>query len=240
MTSSTPLATPPSKPPAADFNLVFVLFDNVTQLDFAGPVQFLSRMPGANVCVVSHDGGAVTTDCGFSIVPRYSFADCPQASLLCVPGGHGVQQAIANPAIVDFVRAQSLAAQWITSVCTGAFILGAAGLLCGKRAATHWGYTHLLSEYGATYEAARVVHDGNIITAGGVTSGIDFGLEVIAAIAGNDTAQSIQLGLEYNPAPPFTGGHPDLSPNHIVQKLREQVYDAAASRMAQAIADTRR
>ncbi len=220
-----------------ELNLVFVLFDNVTQLDFAGPVQFLSRIPGANVCVASHDGGAVTTDCGFSILPRYSFADCPQASLLCVPGGHGVQQAIANPAIVDFVRAQSASAQWITSVCTGAFILGAAGLLNGKRATTHWGYTHLLAEYGAIHEPARVVHDGNIITAGGVTSGIDFGLEVIAAIAGTDAAQAIQLGLEYNPAPPFTGGHPDLTPDHIVTRLREQLYDGAAARMAQAIAD---
>jgi cyclohexyl-isocyanide hydratase len=226
-----------SAPQAPDFNLVFVLFDNVTQLDFAGPIQFLSRIPGANVCVVSHDGGAVRTDCGFSILPRYSFADCPQASLLCVPGGHGVQQAISNPAIVDFVRTQSLAAHWITSVCTGAFILGAAGLLNGKRATTHWGYTHLLAEYGAIYEAARVVHDGKLITAGGVTSGIDFGLQVIAAIAGNDAAQTIQLGLEYNPAPPFIGGHPDLAPDHIVQKLRKQVYNGAAARMAQAIAD---
>jgi cyclohexyl-isocyanide hydratase len=222
---------------AENFNIVFVLFDNVTQLDFAGPVQFLSRMPGAKICVASHDGRAVTTDCGFSILPSYSFADCPQAAMVCVPGGHGVQQAIADPAIVGFVQAQSSKAEWITSVCTGAFILGAAGLLDGKRATTHWGYTHLLGEYGATYEEARVVRDGNLITAGGVTSGIDFSLQVIAAIAGDETAQSIQLSLEYDPDPPFAGGHPGRTPDHIVSRLRERIYDAAAARVAKAITD---
>ena len=221
-----------------DFNIVFVLFDNVTQLDFAGPVQFLSRMPGAKIFVASHDGGSVNTDCGFSILPQYSFADCPQADLICVPGGHGVQQAIARSEIVDFVRTQSCAAQWITSVCTGAFILGAAGLLNGKRATTHWAYIHLLREYGAVYEEARVVRDGNVITAGGVTSGIDFGLEVIAEVAGAEAAQSIQLALEYNPAPPFAGGHPGNSPEHIVRELRER-YVTATTKMAQAIANNK-
>ena len=140
---------------------------------------------------------------------------------------------------MNFVQDQSSAAQWITSVCTGAFILGAAGLLKGKRATTHWGYTHLLGEYGATHEEARVVRDGNLITAGGVTSGIDFSLQVIAAIAGDDVAQSIQLALEYDPDPPFAGGHPVRTPDHIVSRLRERIYDAAAARMAQAIADCR-
>jgi cyclohexyl-isocyanide hydratase len=219
----------------AEFNIVFVVFDNITQLDFAGPVQFLSRMPGAKVCVTAQGGRAVTTDCGFSIMPRYSFADCPRADLICVPGGHGVQQAIADPQIVDFVRAQSLAAQWITSVCTGAFILGAAGLLNGKRATTHWGYTHLLREYGALYEEARVVRDGNVITAGGVTSGIDFALEVIAMLSGQDAVQTIQLALEYNPDPGYACGHPSSSPAYIVSALKAQVYDAAAIKMAQAI-----
>jgi cyclohexyl-isocyanide hydratase len=220
---------------AENFNIVFVLFDNVTQLDFAGPVQFLSRMPGAKLFVASHDGGAVTTDCGFSILPTHSFTDCPQADLICVPGGHGVQQAIANPVIVDFVRTQSAAAQWITSVCTGAFILGIAGLLQGKRATTHWGYTHLLEKYGAIYEVSRVVHDGNIITAGGVTSGIDFSLQVIAAIAGDEAAQSIQLGLEYDPAPPFVGGHPSRTPQPIVDEIKARIYDGVAQRMADAV-----
>jgi cyclohexyl-isocyanide hydratase len=217
--------------------IIFVLFDNVTQLDFSGPVQFLSRMPGTKVFVASKDGNAVTTDCGFSILPTASFADCPQADILCVPGGHGVREAIAEPAIVDFVRKQAQEAQWITSVCTGAFVLGAAGLLHGKRATCHWAYTHLLALFGATHEMARVVHDGNLVTAGGVTSGIDFALELIAAISGEEAARTIQLALEYNPAPPFTGGTPGTAPEQIVSRLRERIYDSAASNMEAAIVE---
>lgn len=216
-------------------NIVFVLFDNVTQLDFAGPVQFLSRLPGATVHVVSKDGNAVTTDSGFSILPGASFADCPQADIICVPGGHGVRQAIADTTIVDFVRSQAADAQWVTSVCTGAFILGAAGLLQGKRATCHWAYSHLLPLFGATHEAARVVRDGDLVTAGGVTSGIDFALELIAMISGDDVARTIQLALEYDPAPPFKGGTPDTAPEQILFNLRERVYDKSAEQMEAAI-----
>lgn len=216
-------------------NIVFVLFDNVTQLDFTGPVQFLSRLPGAKVHVVSKNGGAVTTDSGFSILPSSAFADCPPADILCVPGGHGVREAIADPAVVDFVRRQGDDAQWVTSVCTGAFILGAAGLLQSKRATCHWGYTHLLPLFGATHEGARVVRDGNLVTAGGVTSGIDFALELIAIIAGDAVSKTIQLALEYDPAPPFTGGTPSTAPDEITQKLRASVYDKAATDMEAAI-----
>jgi cyclohexyl-isocyanide hydratase len=216
-------------------NIVFILFDNVTQLDFSGPVQFLSRLPGAKVFVVSKDGNAVTTDSGFSILPGSSFADCPQADIICVPGGHGVREALADSAIVDFVREQAKGAQWVTSVCTGAFILGAAGLLQGKRATCHWGYTHLLPLVGATHEPARVVRDGNLVTAGGVTSGIDFALELMALIAGEDVARTVQLALEYDPAPPFKGGTPDTAPGQILFNLRERVYDRAAEQMEAAI-----
>ena len=216
-------------------NIVFVLFDNVTQLDFSGPVQFLSRMPDAKIFVASKEGGAVTTDCGFSILPATSFANCPQADIICVPGGHGVREAVADAAIVDFVRQQGARATWVTSVCTGAFILGVAGLLQGKRATCHWGYTHLLPLVGATHEPARVVRDGNLVTAGGVTSGIDFALELIAMISGEDVARSIQLALEYDPAPPFTGGTPDTAPEPILVNLRQRVYEKAASQMEDAI-----
>ena len=216
-------------------NIVFVLFDNVTQLDFTGPVQFLSRLPGAAVHVVSKDGQAVTTDCGFSILPRSGFADCPQANILCVPGGHGVRDAITDPVIVDFVRQQAKGADYITSVCTGAFILGAAGLLQGKKATCHWAYTQLLPLLGATHKPARVVRDGNLITAGGVTSGIDFALDLIAAISGEDVARTIQLALEYDPAPPFGGGSLASSSDEIVGNLRARVYDKAASEMKTAI-----
>lgn len=216
-------------------NIVFVLFDNVTQLDFAGPVQFLSRMPGAKIFVASKGGGPVTTDCSFSILSTTSFADCPQADIICVPGGHGVREAIADAAIVDFVRRQGAQANWVTSVCTGVFILGVAGLLQGKRATCHWGYTHLLPLVGATHEAARVVRDGNLVTAGGVTSGIDFALELIAMISGEDVARSIQLALEYDPAPPFTSGTPATAPVPILNNLRARVYDNAASQLETAL-----
>lgn len=216
-------------------NIVFVLFDNVTQLDFTGPVQFLSRLPGAHVHVVTKDGTAVTTDCGFSILPRSGFADCPQANILCVPGGHGVRDAIADTALVDFVRQQAKGADFITSVCTGAFILGAAGLLQGKKATCHWAYTQLLPLFGATHTPARVVHDGNLITAGGVTSGIDFALNLIARIASEDVAKTIQLALEYDPAPPFGGGSLQSASDETVDKLRARVYDKAAAEMKMAI-----
>ncbi len=217
-------------------NIVFPLFDQVTQLDFAGPAQFLSRIPGAVIHVVSRDGSAVSTDCSFRIAPTGDFAGCPQADLICVPGGFGVRQALGDPAIIGFVRDQAAGAQWVTSVCTGAFILGAAGLLAGRRATTHWAYTHLLGDVGAIHESARVVRDGNLITAGGVTSGIDFSLTLMAAVAGDDVAQSVQLALEYDPAPPFDSGHPSAAPGHIVSTMRERFYDAAAAAMADAIA----
>jgi cyclohexyl-isocyanide hydratase len=216
-------------------HIVFVLFDNVTQLDFTGPVQFLFRLPGAVVHVVSKDGAAVTTDCGFSILPSAGFADCPQADILCVPGGHGVRDAIADTAIVDFVRQQAKGADYVTSVCTGAFILGAAGLLHSKKATCHWAYTQLLPLFGATHAPARVVRDGNLITAGGVTSGIDFALELIAAISGEYVARTIQLALEYDPAPPFGGGSLASSSDDTVRNLRARVYDKAAAEMKIAI-----
>jgi cyclohexyl-isocyanide hydratase len=216
-------------------NIVFILFDNVTQLDFSGPVQFLSRLPGTKTHVVSKDGNSISTDCGFGIEPTGSFANCPQADILCMPGGHGVREAIGDAAIVEFVKAQAKAATWITSVCTGSFILGAAGLLKGKRATTHWAYTQLLPLFGATHEEARVVRDGNLVTAGGVTSGIDFALELMALAQGEDVARSVQLALEYDPAPPFAAGHPSRAPQPIIDGLRARVYDKAAADMETAI-----
>ncbi len=220
---------------AAPFTIVFVLFDQVTQLDFTGPAQFLSRLPGAVVHVAAATRDPVMTDCGFAILPTVAFADCPQADLLCVPGGVGVAQALGDADLIDFVARQGAAATWVTSVCTGAFILGRAGLLTGKRATTHWGYTQLLDRVGAEHVAQRVVTDGNIITAGGVTSGIDFALTVIAAVAGEDVAKSVQLSLEYDPAPPFAGGSPATSDPTIVAGMRTRFYDGAAARMAAAL-----
>ncbi|PXW75210.1 cyclohexyl-isocyanide hydratase [Blastomonas natatoria] len=217
------------------FHVVFAIFDQITQLDFTGPAQFLCRMPGAQVHVASATLDPVVTDVGFAIVPTTTFADCPQADLLCVPGGLGVAPALSDAQLINFVRNQASEAQWVTSVCTGAFILGRAGLLQGRRATTHWGYTGLLPMVGAVREDARTVFDGNVVTAGGVTSGIDFALTIIAELHGEDVARSLQLNFEYDPAPPFAGGTPATSPKPIVAMMRERFYDARAAEMEAAL-----
>ncbi len=217
------------------FNVVFALFDNVTQLDFTGPAQFLCRMPGAKVHVAAASLAPVMTDVGFGILPTVAFADCPQADLLCVPGGLGVAPALSNTRLIDFVGEQASGAQWVASVCTGAFILGRAGLLQGRRATTHWGYAGLLPMVGAVHEDARTVFDGNVVTAGGVTSGIDFALTIIAHLHGEDVARALQLNFEYDPAPPFSGGTPATSPPHIVQSMQTRFYDDRAAEMEAAL-----
>jgi cyclohexyl-isocyanide hydratase len=192
------------------FNVGFVIFPNLTQLDLTGPLQVLARLPQSATHIVAKSEAPVPSDCGLSLVPTRTFANCPPLDLICIPGGAaGVVRAIADRETIAFVRRQAEGAKYVTSVCTGAFVLGVAGLLEGRRATTHWAYTDLLPLVGATHEKARVVKDGNVITAGGVTSGIDFGLCVVAEIAGETTAREIQLGLEYDPAPPFDSGHPD-------------------------------
>jgi cyclohexyl-isocyanide hydratase len=197
------------------FNIGFVLFPNLTQLDFTGPLQVLHRLPGSKVHIVARTREPVPSDCGLSLVPTTTFDDCPALDLICVPGGFGVSGAIADKATVDFVRRQSAAAKYVTSVCTGAFVLGVAGQLQGRRATTHWAYTHLLPLVGASHEKARVVRDGNVLTGGGVTAGIDFALTVAAEVAGPEVAQRIQLSIEYDPHPPFSAGSPDAAPANV-------------------------
>ncbi len=215
--------------------ILFLLFPGITQLDFTAPAQALSRMPGAVLAGVAAAAAPIATDSGFAIVPTHDFASAPQADILCVPGGHGVADALRDAATVDFLARQAASATWVTSVCTGAFLLGRAGLLTGKRATTHWGYTHLLQLVGATHQPGRVVEDGHIITAGGVTSGLDFALTLIARLQGDAVAQAIQLAIEYDPAPPFTGGHPDRAPAAVTSGLKRRVYDDAAARMEAAL-----
>jgi cyclohexyl-isocyanide hydratase len=201
------------------FTTVFVLFPNVTQLDFTGPLQVLHRLPGAKTHIAAKTLDPVPSDCGLSLVPTTTFADAPQADLVCVPGGFGVSQAIADAETVEFVKRQATGARYVTSVCTGAFVLGAAGLLDGKRATTHWAYRHLLETVGAHCEDARVVRDGNVFTGGGVTAGIDFAFTIVAEIAGPETAQSLQLALEYDPQPPYRAGSPADAPAAIVDRI---------------------
>lgn len=201
----------------------FVLFPNLTQLDFTGPLQVLHRMPDSTTHILARTRDPVPSDCGLGLVPTASFAEAPQLDLICVPGGLSVVEAMQDAETVGFLARQAEGARWVTSVCTGAFILGKAGLLRGKRATTHWAFTGLLPLVGATHEPARVVRDGRVITAGGVTSGIDFGLSVMAEVAGPAVAQAVQLGIEYDPEPPFAAGHPSRAPE-AVRRLADARY----------------
>ena len=171
------------------FNIGFVIFPNLTQLDFTGPLEVLHRLPECKIHIVAKSLDPVSSDCGLSLLPTTTFKDCCQLDLICVPGGGGVVGIMTDRETVDFVRKQAAGARYITSVCTGAFVLGVAGLLKGRRATTHWAYTGLLALVGATFEKARIVKDGNLVTAGGVASGIDFALHIAAEIAGEETAQ---------------------------------------------------
>ena len=205
----------------SEFHVGFVIFPGITQLDFTGPFEVLSRLgtppsiavpsrfPQASTHVVAKTMAPVRSDRGLGILPSCTFADCPPLDLICLPGGPGVVEALADGETMDFIGRQGRGARYATSVCMGALLLGAAGLLKGRPATTHWAYVDLLPLVGATYERQRVVRDGNVFTGGGVTAGIDFALRVVADLAGADAARAVQLGIEYDPSPPFDAGHPD-------------------------------
>ncbi|MEL6567133.1 MAG: DJ-1/PfpI family protein [Pseudomonadota bacterium] len=212
----------------------FILFPNVTQLDFTGPLQLLQRLPDSETSVIAKSQAPLKTDGALTVLPTHAFDDTPQLDLICVPGGFGTADAIADGETLDFVKAQGAGATYVTSVCTGALILGAAGLLEGKRATTHWAYTDLLELCGAVFEDARVVRDGNTFTGGGVTAGIDFALTLIATLQGEAVAQAFQLGFEYNPQPPFNAGHPSTAPSAVLDATRPR-YAAQLDTTATAI-----
>jgi len=216
-------------------NIVFVLFSNLTQLDFTGPLQVLSRLPGASVHLAAKTMDPVSTDAVLTINPTCTFADCPSADVICIPGGFGVEEAIADEALIEFVKAQCKRAKYVTSVCTGSFVLGAAGLLKGKRATTHWAYHDALTEVGAVPVKARVVRDGNLFTGGGVTAGIDFAFMLAAEIAGEDFAKGLQLGLEYDPAPPFESGSPEKAVPETLDRMAA-FYGARGKKFHEALA----
>ena len=218
------------------FNVGFVIFPELTQLDFTGPQQVLARLPQSAMHVIAKSAAPVPSDSGLCLVPTHTFANCPRLDLICVAGGSaGVVRAIGDRETIEFIQRQSTTAKYVTSVCTGAFVLGAAGLLKGRRATTHWAFIELLPLVGATHKKARIVKDGNVITAGGVTSGIDFGLCMVAEIAGETTAQAIQLGLEYSPAPPFDAGDPDCAPDAVKAMVFPR-YEKARSAFRDGIA----
>ncbi|MDW3219663.1 MAG: DJ-1/PfpI family protein [Acidimicrobiales bacterium] len=198
--------------------IVFFLYEGLTTLDVIGPHDVLARLPGAEAISVSKDGGPVNADTGaLGLTPTHAMADVEACDVLVVPGGlEGTFAAAADEEILDWIRAVTAEATWITSVCTGSLILGAAGLLAGKRATTHWAAIDLLANSGAEPVRERVVFDGNIVTGAGVSAGIDMALTLAAAIAGDDTAKALQLGIEYDPHPPFDCGSPDKASDELI------------------------
>lgn len=204
---------------AAPLRVGFLLFPNITQLDLTGPYEVFASLPDAKVHLIWKTLDPVAAVTGMKILPDTTLADCPQLDVLCVPGGPGMGPLLVDDEVLAFIRRQAPGARYVTSVCTGALVLGAAGLLRGKRAATHWMSMPMLATLGATPVDERVVIDGNVITGGGVTAGIDFALRVVAELRGADVAKSIQLRIEYDPAPPFDAGSPKTAPKQSVDAV---------------------
>jgi cyclohexyl-isocyanide hydratase len=213
--------------------IVFPVFPGVTQLDFTGPYQVLVRTPGTQLIVASV-GGAPVGSAGLTFSNLARLEEVERCDVICVPGGN-VSEAMQDDVLVANIRRLALGARYITSVCTGSLILGAAGLLQGKRSACHWAYRDLLPIFGAIPDAARVVRDGNFISGGGVTAGIDFALTLAAELTDERTAQAVQLALEYAPSPPFEAGRPDLAPPDVLVQVQERY--ASALTLQRAVAE---
>jgi len=211
-----------------------LIFQDMTQLDFTGPYEVFSQLPGCEVRVIAKSLEPVVARGGLKFVPDTAIDGAPPLGLVFVPGGPGVSALMEERKVLEFLRQQAQQARYVTSVCTGALVLGAAGLLKGYRAATHWLSMDLLPIFGATAVPDRVVIDRNRITGGGVTAGIDFALTIAGEIAGVETAKSIQLLIEYNPAPPYACGHPDTADAGIVEQVRGKRAPMQSARLEQA------
>ncbi len=218
----------------------FLLFPRLTQLDLTGPWEVLSRLPGAQLHLLARERGPVSAEGGLTLLPSGTLAEAPALDVLCVPGGVGVNAVLEDDAALDWLASQGERARWVTSVCTGALALGAAGLLRGYLATTHWLSIDLLSIFGATPIAERVVVDRNRVTGGGVTAGIDFGLTLAARLAGDEVARRIALGLEYAPAPPFPGSPRSAAPALVTSMAEGARAQRAERRRLAEAAVTRR
>jgi transcriptional regulator GlxA family with amidase domain len=217
---------------ASDLPIVFALFPRITQLDFTGPYEVFARLPGARCILASVVGGAIQADGGITFSGVVKLADIPGCALLCVPGGYGTDAALEDREFLTQIGRLGRQAQYVTSVCTGSLLLAAAGLLHGRRAACHWAWRDLLAEFAVEPDPARVVRDGNVITGGGVTAGIDMAFTVVAEIAGADYAQAVQLALEYAPQPPFDSGRPERARPEIVATVRQRLDAIGVERAA--------
>jgi len=215
---------------AQPIRIVFILYPGLTQLDFTGPYEVLARMPGAEIVLASKDGGTIVSETGLTFGGIRCLADIEHADMIMIPGGPGQTEAMLDPAFMAEVKRLGEGARYVTSVCTGSLILAAAGLLKGKRAGSHWAYRELLAAFGVIPDAARVVRDGNAITGGGVTAGIDIALTIVADIAGERAAKMIQLMIEYAPAPPFNSGRPETASPETVSAVKSRFAAFAEQR----------
>ena len=203
------------------FQIGLLLFPNLTQLDMTGPYEVFTKFPDSDVHLVWKTLDPVKAGGGMELLPGMTFEKCPQLDLICVPGGAGMNALLNDEETLDFVRSQAAGARYVTSVCTGSLVLGAAGLLKGKRATSHWMSHAMLAAFGCEPVNERVVVDGNVITGGGVTAGIDFALTVAGEVLGAEAARKIQLGMEYDPQPPFDSGSPERADPAMVAAVQE-------------------
>jgi len=210
-------------PELSPLSVAFLVFPNVTQLDLTGPAQVLSRLGNTEVNLVWKDKEPVPTDAGFPLLPTATFDEIERADILCVPGGLGTMDIMQDEAVLDWLRKIAGEASWVTSVCTGSLVLGAAGLLKGYKSACHWASIDQLAFFGATPVRERMVEDRNRFSGGGVTSGIDFALALAARIRNEDFARFIQLSIEYDPNPPFDSGSPDKAPPEILERYYKMI-----------------
>ena len=217
------------------FRIGFLIFPNIMQLDMSGPHEVFTSVPDTEVRLIWKSLDPITASSGMKIVPDTTFDDCPDLDLICVPGGAGMTPLLIDDETLDFLREKAAKAKYITSVCTGSLVLAAAGLLNGKRSACHWMSREMLSDLGAIPDPARVVKDGNHISGGGVTSGIDFGLTVVAEVFGEDVAKGVQLAIEYNPQPPYDAGSPEAAGPTIETAARK----GAAARQAERLSNVK-
>jgi cyclohexyl-isocyanide hydratase len=216
---------------AETIDIVFPIYAGVTHLDFTGPHQFLARLPGARLTAASVGGRPIAAD-GLMFADLTPLEGIARCDVLCVPGGLGCAEAMNDATYMAAIRRLADGARYVTSVCTGSLILGAAGLLRGKHAACHWAWRDLLGLFGAIPDPGRVVRDGNVLTGGGVTAGIDFAVTLAAELAGPATAQAIQLGLEYAPAPPFNAGRPETAPPEVLAAVKDRMAAGMPARLA--------
>lgn len=216
---------------AAPIQIGVLVFPEFTQLDLTGPVQVFSSAPDTVVHLIWKRIEPVKSDSVITLTPTVTFADCPQLDVLCVPGGYGTDPLLGDPEVLAFLQKQAAGAKYITSVCTGSLVLGAAGLLKGYRAATHWSAREALPWFGATLSEERVCIDRNRVTGGGVTAGIDFALTLVSMLIDRPTAEAIQLRLEYNPAPPFNSGSPQTAPAEVLAAMQRKIAPAQARRL---------